>query len=132
VVSDLDKMLISEAHYGDVDKMSLLIDRGANVNGVALDCWTPLSKAADAGQLKAVRLLLARGANINQTSSGLTPLFCAALRGHLNVARLLVEKGGRLNLNPVLKKNFLDRVYSFQNQGLISLVTQVMTSEGSL
>src|SRR5262249_41009296 len=127
--SNLEKMLIEAAHYGEVDKMSLLIDRGANVNGVALDGWTPLSKAADAGELEGVKLLLARGANINQTTSGLTPLFCAARGGHLSVTRLLVEKCGRLNLNPVLEKNFLNSVYSSQNQDLISLVTQVMTRE---
>ena len=31
--SNLEKMLIEAAHYGEVDKMSLLIDRGANVLG---------------------------------------------------------------------------------------------------
>jgi ankyrin repeat protein len=63
--SDLEKMLIEAALYGDVDKISLLIERGANVNGIALDGWTPLSRAADAGQSERLR------------SVGLTEIECA-------------------------------------------------------
>ena len=134
--SKLEKELIEAANSGDVDRMSHLIDRGADVEGVALDGWTPLTAAADAGQLDAVKLLLARRADINRgtgdiPSRGLTPLFCAARRGHINTARFLVEKGARLHLDPVLKSSFVDRVRSYKNDELISLVTEVMARENS-
>lgn len=40
---ELEEALISAAQYGKVAEMSLLIDGGANVNGVAFDGWTPLT-----------------------------------------------------------------------------------------
>src|SRR5262245_48530989 len=39
------RALIEAAGRGDIDRMSVLIDSGANVNGVALDGWTPLTQA---------------------------------------------------------------------------------------
>jgi ankyrin repeat protein len=121
--------LIEAAHYGDVDRMSLLIDGGADVNGVALDGWTPLTQAAFTGHLEAVRLLLTRGADINRGT--VTPLHWGAFRGHLEVAKFLVRSGARLKLHPDVKANFLKRVRSYKNDELTSLVAEVMAREGS-
>jgi ankyrin repeat protein len=134
--SELDKMLIEAALYGDVDKMSILIDRGANVNGVAFEAWTPLTRAASAGQLEAVKLLVARGADVNRgtgdnSSQSLSPLFFAAAHGHINMVRFLVEKGGHLRLDPVLKASFLELVRSYKNDELIGLVGDLMARENS-
>lgn len=125
------KALIEAAAYGNVHEMSLLIDRGANVNGVALDGWTPLTRAATAGQLDAVKLLLARGADINRAGTTVTPLVYAIFEGHLEIARFLVQNGARLKLDPVVEKSFLDRVRSYKNDELMNLVAQVMSRENN-
>lgn len=125
------KALIVAAQYGNVHEMSLLIDRGANVNGVALDGWTPLTRAAAAGQIDAVKLLLARGANINRAGNAVTPLHYAIFEGHLEVARFLVQNGAQLKLDAVVKASFLDRVRSYKNDELMSLVSEVMSRENN-
>ena len=125
----LERALIEAASNGDIVQMSRLIDRGANVNGVALDGWTPLTAAAAAGRLEAVKLLLMRGAEIDRTASTVTPLQWAAFDGHLDVARFLVESGGKLRLDPVLKARFLDKVKSFKSDELLSLVLNAMSHE---
>jgi ankyrin repeat protein len=121
--------LIEAAGDNDIDRMSLLIDGGANVNGFALDSWTPLTRAAYAGHLEAARLLLARGADIND--GAVTPLYWAASRGHLEVARTLVRGGARLKLLPAGKRQFLEKVRSYRNDELLSLVAEVMARENS-
>jgi ankyrin repeat protein len=125
------KALIEAAGDGNVHEMSLLIDRGANVNGVALDGWTPLTQAAAAGQLDAVRVLLAHGADINRAGNTVTPLHYAIFKGNLEVARFLVQNGARLKLDPVVEKSFLDRVRSYKNDELMNLVAQVMSRENN-
>jgi ankyrin repeat protein len=51
------------AHYGDVDAMEALLDRGANVDPRDFEGGTPLFRAVESGHLNAVELLLQRGAN---------------------------------------------------------------------
>jgi ankyrin repeat protein len=121
--------LIEAAALGDVHGMSLLVDSGVDVNGVALDGWTPLTRAAHAGKLEAVKLLLARGADINRGT--VTPLHWAAFRGHLEVARFLVGSGALLKLDPRGKASFLDKVRSYKNDELNSLVAEMMARENS-
>jgi ankyrin repeat protein len=123
------RALIEAAGRGDIDRMSVLIDSGANVNGVALDGWTPLTQAAHAGQLEAVKLLVARGADINWGT--VTPLHWTAFCGHLNVAKFLVRSGARLNLDPKVKASFVDKVRSYGQGDLWNLVAEVMASERS-
>lgn len=81
------KGLIEAAGDGDIGRMSRFIDQGANVNGVALDGWTPLTQAAYAGQLEAVKLLLTRGADINQ--GVVTSLHCAMVPWSLGGCQVL-------------------------------------------
>ena len=123
------KGLIEAAGEGNIDRMSLLIDGGANINGVALDGWTPLTQAAYAGQVEAVKLLLVRGADINR--GAVTPLYWTAFRGHFELAEYLARSGARLKLDPAGKASFLDRVRSYNNDQLNNLVAEVMARENS-
>jgi ankyrin repeat protein len=77
--SQQDKDLVEAAGDGDVERVQRLLDRGADVNTVALE-WTPLTNAARKGQLGAVELLVASGADVNKGIAGLSPLFFAARR----------------------------------------------------
>ena len=121
------RSLIEAAGFGDVHRMTLLIDGGADVNGVALDGWTPLTQAAHAGQLEAVKLLVARGANIDY--GAVTPLYWAAFQGRLEVAKFLLHNGAHLKLDPIAKASFVDRVRSYGNKELERLVIETMTRE---
>ena len=101
--SQPDKALIVAAGSGDVAEMRRLIDRGANVNAVALDDLTPLTHAADRGHIEAVRLLIASGADVNKASGDLSPLYFAADSGHVAVVELLLENGAKLSLPEIVR-----------------------------
>jgi ankyrin repeat protein len=120
--SEQDKALVVAAGKGDLVEMRRLIDRGANVNTVALDDWTPLTRAADRGGVEAVRLLIASGGDVNKPSGDLSPLFFAADGGHLAVVRLLLENGARLNLPEAGRQRFLQDVASHHDPELVKLM----------
>jgi ankyrin repeat protein len=121
-VSQQDKALIEAAGKGDVEGMRHLIDRGADVNVVALDDWTPLTRAATNGRIDAVRLLIASGADVNKSSGGLSPLFFAADGGHVAAVRLLLENGAQLTFPNAVRKKFLDEVGSYGDPELLKLL----------
>ena len=80
------------AGRGHRDMALLLLDRGANVQGPALDCrWTPLALAAYRGHLGVVQLLVERGADLSE--AGGNPLHFAGQRGHKAICTYLVEQG---------------------------------------
>lgn len=58
-------------------------------------CYTPLHKAASAGDLKTVRALLDQGADVNSRDAHwqVTPLIQAASADKVEVVRLLLDKG---------------------------------------
>lgn len=84
---------------GDVAKVRLLLDQGADVNKASRLGRTPLLVAAETyGTLEAVRLLLQKGADVNAADNvGFTPLIAAAYVDNTAVAKLLIEKGAGLN-----------------------------------
>jgi len=79
----------------DAAKTRLLLEAGANADGVSQLGRTPLLIAASAtGTEESVRLLLARGANVNAADSvGVSPLIAAAAMNNAAVARLLLAAG---------------------------------------
>ena len=83
---------------GDVAKVHLLLDQGADVNKASRLGRTPLLVAASAyGALETVKLLLQKGAEVNVVdSAGFTPLNAAANVDNTAVAKLLIEKGANL------------------------------------
>ena len=69
--------------------MKLLLDRGADMDKVAVDGASPLTVAAKGGHANVVKLLLAAGANVNRMHDGKTPLHLAVQNRHAEVAQLL-------------------------------------------
>jgi len=91
--------LDTAAHFGRIDIVTLLLEKGANIEATKSDHGsTPLNTAASLGHTDVARLLLEKGANIEATRSdnGSTPLDSAAFCGHTDVVRLLLEKGANL------------------------------------
>ena len=86
----------------DVEKMQLLIDRGANVNARSETKYTALMVATQYPQsTPAVRLLLAHGADASMSQGpplfNADPLFLAAYAGNADVLRDLLKAGASLN-----------------------------------
>jgi len=86
------------AGFGTLDTMTLLLDKGADVNANNRRLATPLHWAIH-DEAK-VRLLLSRGANVNaKQSEGRTPLYQASVLGSGNsILKLLLEKGADPNI----------------------------------
>ena len=91
-----ESALMLAALKGDLDGMSLLLDRGARVNQPG---WSALHYAATGPDAQAVRLLLDRGAEVNAASpNGSTPLMMAAQYGSETSVKLLLERGADVKL----------------------------------
>jgi RNA polymerase sigma factor (sigma-70 family) len=90
------------AHFGHLEVMRLLIDRGADVNRVASHrlAVTPLHAALFGRQLDAARLLIDRGANVTLARGGTgwkragwTALHYVARMGFSTLVEPLLERG---------------------------------------
>ena len=85
-----------EVHMKAFWKAKALLAHGADANAKSDDGWTPLSMAADGGQMEAARVLLAHGADVNAgTQAGLTPLKLAFLTSNPELADLLRKHGAK-------------------------------------
>jgi ankyrin repeat protein len=92
---------ITALHWstGDVNKVRLLLDRGADVGIRSQLGRTPLLVAAStSGTAAVVRLLLEKGADVNTAdTTGVTPLIAAASVDDVAVAKLLLAAGARVD-----------------------------------
>jgi serine/threonine protein kinase len=88
-----DNKLLKAAENGDLIKVRIALENGANPNTKYDDGWTPLHIAAYRGHVEIVKLLLERGADPNaKIDDGSTPLHIAAYRGHVEIVKLLLER----------------------------------------
>ena len=95
---DLDLALVEASHAGSTDIVSLLLDKGADVNAQDADGYTALSIASRNGHTEVVKLLLDKGADVNvQDADGDTALIWASRNGHTEVVKLLLDKGADIN-----------------------------------
>ncbi|KAG6514123.1 hypothetical protein ZIOFF_024463 [Zingiber officinale] len=92
--------LSSTAYYGDINRLKLLINGGADPNTANYDGRTALHMAAGRGHEKVVKFLIKRGVDVNCIDKfGNSPLLEALKAGHELIAAVLVENGGIVNLN---------------------------------
>ncbi|RDW72205.1 hypothetical protein BP5796_08239 [Coleophoma crateriformis] len=79
--------------------VTLLLEKGAEVNLKDNSGQTPMSWAAMGGHEAVVKLLLEKGAEVDsKDNSGCTPMYWAARKGHEAVVKLLLEKGAEVDL----------------------------------
>ena len=71
--------LILAAQAGSIRCVYLLLDRGANVNAVNADTYSPLTAAIREQHLEIARLLLQRGAKVNSNVNSPLVAACASL-----------------------------------------------------
>jgi hypothetical protein len=104
--------------YYDVAK--LLIERGADVN-----YWSPLSYAAQVGDMATVNLLLEKGADVNFITHG-SPLVAAAKYGRTNIAERFLEKGADLDdALSFCKEQSTDWLWGANYRSCISILTSI-------
>ncbi len=90
-----------------VEKVSLLLEHGANVN-VQFDLFrvTPLMMAAHSKKTDVVAVLLEHNADVDMTDNeGHTALYHAASKGDLWIVSMLLEKGA----NPLIAPREAER-----------------------
>jgi uncharacterized protein len=88
-------LLHDMAHTGDVEKATLLLDHGADINAIDDEYRsTPLGYAARWGHREVVNLLLERGADPNKAGEPWArPLAWARTKGHAEIAADLRSAG---------------------------------------
>ena len=88
--------------WGSLDDVKILVSRGADVNAVDNDGYTPLHMAAMSGYPDKAKYLLEKGANLQAlTKSGATPLHLAAERRRFDpvLLDLLIGPPDHSNVN---------------------------------
>ena len=79
---------------GNLDRVRLLVEQGADKEMGDVNDSTPLLLASCHGHLDMVQYLVEKGVKIDKPNDiGHTPLMAAAWRGHLEVTRYLLEQG---------------------------------------
>jgi len=94
-----ETVLMTAARTGKVEPITLLLVRGAAVEGKANPGGqTPLMWAAAEGNVDAVNALVSAGADIHaRLDSGFTPFLFAAREGRIGVAQALLKAGSDVN-----------------------------------
>jgi len=95
--ADLNDEFNNAVLGGDLERVSLLLDKGADVNHAGNDGERPLQIAVINGDRDMIALLLKRKADVNAPDSdGYTPLAIAAVRDKAFTVPILVEGGANL------------------------------------
>ena len=80
------------AKWGKSNMVTLLLERGANLESKTRDGLTPLHCAARSGHENVVDVMIQRGAPISaKTKNGLAPLHMSSQGDHVDAARILLH-----------------------------------------
>ena len=91
--------LINASKNGDLEKVKLLIENGANIEVKDNNGDTALILASYYRRLEIVKYLVEKGANINATNdNGWTSLMYASKYGELETIKYLLENGADVNI----------------------------------
>ena len=89
--------LLFAARQGDVEITRLLLNAGADIDGLAGNGTSPLVVAAHSGHTALAIELLNQGADANSMGAGYTALHAAILRGDLDTVEALLDHGADPN-----------------------------------
>jgi ankyrin repeat protein len=94
-------LLTFAAVTGQLETVSLLIQRGANPESKNMHDWTTLMLAATSSRPDVVRLLIEKGADLHaRDDEGRTALDWALTQGETEVVRMLREAGAKPGVSP--------------------------------
>jgi quinoprotein dehydrogenase-associated probable ABC transporter substrate-binding protein len=89
--ADITQELSNAVIANDFDRVKFLVSKGADVNKVDSQGWTPLQSAARQRRDEMIKLLIELGADVNVSEP--TPLAAALMRDHVPSIKVLLEHG---------------------------------------
>ena len=93
-----DNKLVQAAVNNNIEKVTSLLDGGADINSRCDDGFTALQYAAHRGHADVVKLLIDRGADVNFSYGSTNPsLMLAAGKGFSKIVEMLVEAKANIN-----------------------------------
>lgn len=95
--ADITQELSNAVIANDFDRVKFLVGKGADVNKVDSQGWTPLLSAAQQRQDQMAKLLIELGADVNLGHDGMTPLIAAVMRDHVPTVKVLLDNGADIN-----------------------------------
>ncbi|MDO8435173.1 MAG: ankyrin repeat domain-containing protein [bacterium] len=95
-LSAVDQQLFDAVDKGDLAAVQAAVVAGANVDAEGETGMTPLSEAANDGNLEIVEFLVEKGANINKKAQ-LTALMEAVCGEHGKVIQYFLDKGATIS-----------------------------------
>lgn len=124
------ELLLKFAKEGELNKVKLALQSGADVNTKDSEDITPILWAAAKGHTEVVKLLLStQGIEINTSDKdGMTPLYGAARAGYPNIVRLLLAVPG-IDVNAV-DKHGASSLYWAAREGHADIVKQLLAVPG--
>ena len=126
-----DEALIQSVWEGDLERVELLVNKGANANAAEpKKARTVLMVAAAKGQFDIVKFLYGKGADINARDSDSQTALMYASRHRLNVtpdnaiAKFLIDNGAEVNVRS--KKRGFTVLMLAASAGNVELVQQLL------
>ncbi|OUM60459.1 hypothetical protein PIROE2DRAFT_26976, partial [Piromyces sp. E2] len=101
-----DYELCLACRVGNIEMIKLLIEKGARINCIYSNIYTPLNIASKYNHLELVQFLLNNGAQINpniaykykKNYKSKTPLIIASENGHYEIVKYLLQKGALIDI----------------------------------
>ena len=93
-------MWVDAAKKNDIDRLSMLFTKGANINAKEIKSdYTALIAAAFYGHTEIARFLIDKGAKVNKREkvNNSTALLVAVQQGHADIVNMLITAGAKIN-----------------------------------
>ena len=100
-------MLYHTVIKGDTETVSLLIEKGADIDAKTPKGLTPLYIAARSKKYNVLELLIKKGANVNELCRGESALFVAAENGDEKLAKILIDNNANVNIKTAIMVTLL-------------------------